>query len=179
MKRQIASECDDGFECVSSEGHAILPHIFIFTLRLNSDGYIELLSTVFKRRVKKVPAERPCVWRKDSAPCYTSKKKTRNGCLRTCKTSPVSASGPQLTWFQPHRLLCVGHSWEKTSLPETPRLTGCQDQTCVQVSPEKYREGRMLQVHVPPEGRGRGSEWPFWMSCIWQKIFSEIYFGFC
>ena len=50
------------------------PHVFKEGLRLNSDGYVELLSTMVKLWLERVAAERPYVRQQDSAPRYTSGK---------------------------------------------------------------------------------------------------------
>ena len=62
------------FGCVSSDGDVMPPHIFKEGLRLNSDGYVELLSKVVRPWVERVAAGRPYVWQQDSAPCHTSGK---------------------------------------------------------------------------------------------------------
>ena len=62
------------FECVSSEGDVMPPHFFQEGLRLNSDGYVELLNTVVKPWITRVANGRPYVWQQDSAPCHTSGK---------------------------------------------------------------------------------------------------------
>ena len=43
-------------------------------IRLNLDAYVELLNTVVKPWITKVPNGRPYVWQQDSAPCHTSGK---------------------------------------------------------------------------------------------------------
>lgn len=62
------------FGCVSSEGDVMPPHFFREGLRLNSDGYVELLNTVVKPWITRVANGRPFVWQQDSAPCHTSRK---------------------------------------------------------------------------------------------------------
>ncbi|XP_035891201.1 uncharacterized protein LOC118502743 [Anopheles stephensi] len=48
--------------CVSSEGDVMPPHIFPQSLRLNADGYIDLLATVVKPWIETVANGRPYVW---------------------------------------------------------------------------------------------------------------------
>ncbi|KAL1130046.1 hypothetical protein AAG570_012989 [Ranatra chinensis] len=43
-------------------------------LRLNSDGYVELLNTVVKPWIRRLANGRPYVWQQDSAPCHISGK---------------------------------------------------------------------------------------------------------
>ena len=62
------------YGCVSSEGDVMPPHFFREGLRLNSDGYVELLNTVVKPWITRVANGRPYVWQQDSAPCHTSGK---------------------------------------------------------------------------------------------------------
>ncbi len=62
------------FGCVSSEGHVMPPHFFKEGLRLNSHGYVEMLTTVVKPWITRVANNRPFVWQQDSAPCHTSGK---------------------------------------------------------------------------------------------------------
>ncbi|XP_041773285.1 uncharacterized protein LOC121594277 [Anopheles merus] len=50
------------------------PHIFPQDLRLNADGYIDLLATVVKPWIETVANRRPYVWQQDSAPCHTAVK---------------------------------------------------------------------------------------------------------
>ena len=59
------------FGCVSSEGDVMPPHFFREGLRLNSDGYVELLNTVVKPWITRIANGRPYVWQQDSAPCHT------------------------------------------------------------------------------------------------------------
>ena len=62
------------FGCVSSEGDVMPLHFFKEGLRLNSDGYVKMLTTVVKPWITRVANNRPYVWLQDSAPCPTSGK---------------------------------------------------------------------------------------------------------
>ena len=62
------------FGCVSSEGDVMPPHIFERGLRLNSQGYVEVLNTVVKPWLEGVASGRPFVWQQDSASCHTAGK---------------------------------------------------------------------------------------------------------
>ncbi|KAL1115518.1 hypothetical protein AAG570_007547 [Ranatra chinensis] len=62
------------FGCVSSEGDAVPPHFFQEGLRSTSDGYVELLNTVVKPRIRRVADGRPYVRQQDSASRHTSGK---------------------------------------------------------------------------------------------------------
>ena len=48
------------------------PHFFSQGLRLNSEGYIDLMKTVVKPWIFKVANGRPYVWQQASAPCHIS-----------------------------------------------------------------------------------------------------------
>ena len=60
------------FGCVSCEGDGIPRHFFRECLRLNSDAYVELIITVVKPCITKVPNGRPYVWQHDLTSCHTS-----------------------------------------------------------------------------------------------------------
>ena len=62
------------FGVVSSEGDVMPPHFFADGLRLNTEGYIQVLSEVVKPWIDRVARGRPYVWQQDSAPCHTSRK---------------------------------------------------------------------------------------------------------
>lgn len=62
------------FGVVSSEGDVMPPHFFPEGLRLDTDGYIRVLTEVVKPWIDRVAAGRPYVWQQDSAPCHTSRK---------------------------------------------------------------------------------------------------------
>ena len=59
---------------VSSEGDVMPPFIFEKGVKLNSDVYIDVLSTVVKPLMDEVAKGRPYVFQQDSAPCHASKK---------------------------------------------------------------------------------------------------------
>jgi inhibitor of nuclear factor kappa-B kinase subunit alpha len=59
---------------VSSEGHVMPPHFFEQGLRLNADGYVNVLQTVVKPWIDEVSDGRPYVVQQDSAPCHKAKK---------------------------------------------------------------------------------------------------------
>ena len=77
------------FSCLSSEDDVMHFHIVKEGLRLKSDGYVELLSTVVKPWVDMVAPGRSYRWQQDSAPCQTSGKSPK-GLPDNCfnKTSP-------------------------------------------------------------------------------------------
>ncbi|XP_050072530.1 uncharacterized protein LOC126560618 [Anopheles maculipalpis] len=85
------------FRCVSSEGDVMPPHIFPQGLRLNADGYIDLLATVVKPWIETVANGLPYVRQQDSAPCHTAVK-TRQLLL------PISTDSPPPTFGHPARL---------------------------------------------------------------------------
>ena len=62
------------FGVISSEGDVMPPHVFEQGLRLNTDGYIDLLTNVVKPWILGVARGRPFVWQQDSAPCHTSRR---------------------------------------------------------------------------------------------------------
>ena len=62
------------FGVVSSEGDVMPPHFFAEGLRLDTNGYIRVLSEVVRPWIDQAAAGRPFVWQQDSAPCHTSRK---------------------------------------------------------------------------------------------------------
>ena len=62
------------FGVVSSEGDVMPPHFFAEGLRLDTNGYIRVLSEVVKPWIDQVAAGRPFVWQQDSALCHTSRR---------------------------------------------------------------------------------------------------------
>ena len=57
---------------ISNEGHVMPPHFFPQGLRLNANGYIEVLETVVKPWIQEVAQGRPFVFQQDSAPSHTA-----------------------------------------------------------------------------------------------------------
>ena len=63
------------FGVISCEGDVMPPHFFSENVKLNTDGYIHVLSEVVKPWINHVVAAgRPYVWQQDSALCHTSWK---------------------------------------------------------------------------------------------------------
>lgn len=62
------------FGAISSEGDVMPPHIFETGLRVNTDIYLDVLSTVVFPWIKEIAGDRPWVWQQDSAPCHVSGK---------------------------------------------------------------------------------------------------------
>ena len=59
---------------VSSDGDVMPLHIFQQGLRLNADGYIDVMKTIVVPWMNKTSAGRPYVFQKDSAPAHKAKK---------------------------------------------------------------------------------------------------------
>lgn len=68
------------FGCNSSEGDEMPPHVFPQGLRLNSNGYVELLCTVVKPWVGRAAARQPYIWQQNSTPCHTADKSRKSLC---------------------------------------------------------------------------------------------------
>ena len=62
------------FGVVSNEGHIMPPHIFEFSLKVNTKVYLYVLKRVVIPWCNQVPGGRPWVWQQDSAPAYKSKE---------------------------------------------------------------------------------------------------------
>ncbi len=62
------------FGAISSEGDVMPPHVFETGLRVNTDVYLDVLSTVVFPWIKEIAGDRPWVWQQDSAPCHVSGK---------------------------------------------------------------------------------------------------------
>lgn len=60
------------FGVISSEGDVMPPHIFETGLRVNTDIYLDVLSSVVFPWIQQVAGNRPWVWQQDSAPCHVS-----------------------------------------------------------------------------------------------------------
>ena len=59
---------------VSAEGDVMPPHIFQQGLRLNADGYMDVLKTVVVPWMNRISAGRPYVFQQDSASAHKTKK---------------------------------------------------------------------------------------------------------
>ena len=62
------------FGVVSSEGHAMLRHIFEVGLKVNTKVYLDVLKSVLIPRGNQVDGSKPWVWQQDSAPAHKSKE---------------------------------------------------------------------------------------------------------
>ena len=62
------------FGVVSSEGHIMPPHIFEFSLKVNTIVYLDVLKRVLIPWCNQVAVGRPWVWQQDSALAHKSKE---------------------------------------------------------------------------------------------------------
>ena len=62
------------FGVVSSEGHIMLPHIFVIGLKVNTKVYLDVLKSVVIPWFNQLVGGRPWTWQQNSAPTHKSKE---------------------------------------------------------------------------------------------------------
>ena len=102
------------FGCVSSDGKLLPPHVFREGFPLNSDSYVELLSTLVKPWMQSLAA-RWHVLQQDLAPCHTAEKSQKwpSGNLFDRSSPKMRHPNSLLARLQSYglvRLVRMGHS---------------------------------------------------------------------
>ena len=78
----------DGYDfgVVSSGGHIMLPHIFEVDMKVNTQGYLDVLKSVVIPWCNQVAGGRSWVWQQDSVPAHKSKE-TQGRLQKECHDS--------------------------------------------------------------------------------------------
>ena len=91
------------FHVISSDGDAMLPHIFETGLRVNTEIYLQVTKIVVLPWIKQVARDSPWVWQQDSAPFHVSKCSLswlKNPCYNlTPKMNSLLAVQIQTQWI--------------------------------------------------------------------------------
>ena len=134
------------FGVLSSEGHIMPPHIFEFSLKVNTKVYLEVLKSVVIPWCNQVASGRPWVWQQNSAPAHKSKETQAWLQKECCDFVPFSHWPHLLPQPEPAGLLrlVIRREHHQHDLPQHQSQPDCRH-------PPSSRR-RLWKRHAPSSG---------------------------